>query len=71
MFGHKAGTMVTTLPQSVIQATILFSAAQALVRGATSTTIHAIPGTGASGGKGAEDLITQGELLLHPLRRTI
>ena len=70
-FAHAAGVMVTTLPQSVIQATILFSAAQALVRGATSTTIHAIPGTGASGGKGAEDLITQGELLLHPLRRTI
>lgn len=70
-FGHKAGTMVTTLPQSVIQATILFSAAQALVRGATSTTIHQIPGTGASGSKGAEELITQGELLLHPLRRTI
>ena len=70
-FGHTTGTMVTTLPQSVIQATILFSAAQALVRGATSTTIHQIPGTGASGSKGAEDLITQGELLLHPLRRTI
>lgn len=70
-FGHAAGVMLTTLPQSVIQATILFSAAQALVRGATSTTVHQIPGTGASGGKGAEDLITQGELLLHGLRRTI
>ena len=29
-FGHATGTMVTTLPQSVIQATILFSAAHAL-----------------------------------------
>jgi len=70
-FGHKAGTMVTTLPQSVIWATILFASAQALTRGATSTTVHQIPGTGAGGSKGAEDLISEGELLLHGLRRTI
>ena len=70
-FGHKAGTMVTTLPQSVIWATILFASAQALTRGATSTTIHAIPGGSASAGKGPEDLISEGELLLHGLRRTI
>ena len=70
-FGHKAGTMVTTLPQSVIWATILFASAQALTRGSTSTTIHQIPGTGSSGAKGTEDLIAQGELLLHGLRRTI
>jgi hypothetical protein len=70
-FGHKAGTMITTLPQSVIWATILFASAQALTRGSTSTTVHQIPGTGSSGEKGAEDLIAQGELLLHPLRRTV
>lgn len=70
---HKSGTMVTTLPQSVIDAMILFSAAEALQRGATSTTIHAIPG--GSGGGGSLGTITeyiaQGELLLHPLRRTV
>jgi hypothetical protein len=71
-FSHNAGVMVTTLPQSVIGAVILFSAAEALTRGATSTTVHAIPGaSGGSGGKGPEDLIGEGELLLHPLRRTI
>ena len=53
------------------QLIILFSAAEALTRGATSTTVHAIPGGGASAGKGPEDLIGEGELLLHPLRRTI
>ena len=34
-YDHAAGVMVTSLPQSVIDATILFSAAQALQRGAT------------------------------------
>ena len=70
-FAHNSGVMVTSLPQQVIGAVILFSAAEALTRGATSTTVHAIPGGGASAGKGPEDLIGEGELLLHPLRRTI
>ena len=70
-FGHAAGVMVTTLPQSVIWATILFASAQALTRGSTSTTIHAIPGGSGGGEKGPEGLVGDGELLLHPLRRTI
>ena len=69
--GHAAGVMLTTLPQSAIWATVLFASAQALTRGSTSTTVHQIPGTGSSGEKGAEELIAQGELLLHGLRRTI
>ena len=71
VYDHPAGTMVSSLPQQVIGAVILFSAAEALTRGATSTTVHSIPGGGASGGKGPEDLIGEGELLLHGLRRTI
>ena len=70
-FGHKAGTMITTLPQYAIWATILFASAQALTRGSTSTTVHNIPGTGSSGEKSAGELVAQAELLLHPLRRTI
>ena len=70
-FGHTSGTMITTLPQSVIWATILFASAQALTRGSTSTTVHNIPGTGSSGEKSAGELVAQAELLLHPLRRTI
>jgi hypothetical protein len=70
-FGHDNGTMVTTLPQSVVWATILFASAQALTRGSTSTTVHNIPGTGSSGEKSAADLVGDAEMLLHPLRRTI
>jgi len=70
-YNHAAGVMTTSLPQSVIDATILFSAAQALQRGATSTTIHAIPG-GPGGGSGDPDrLIKTAQGLLNPLRRTI
>ena len=71
LYNHDAGTMITSLPQSVIGAVILFSAAEALTRGATSTTVHQIPGGSGGAGKGPEDLIGEGELLLHPLRRTI
>ena len=73
LYAHTAGTMVTTLPQSVIDATIVFSAAQALQRGATSTTVQVIPG--GSGGGGALGTITeyikQGEALLCAFKRTI
>ena len=72
-FAHSAGTMVTSLPQQVIEAVILFSAAEALQRGATSTTVHSIPG--GPGGGGSMGTITEyvaaGERLLAPLRRTI
>ena len=47
-FTHQSGVMVTTLPQSVIEAMICFSVAEAQIRGATSTTVHQIPG-GAAG----------------------
>jgi len=41
---HNAGTMVSTLPPNVGWAAIMFAVAQALTRGATSTTVHQIPG---------------------------
>ncbi len=69
-YQHAVGTVVTTLPSSVEQACIFFAAAEALTRGATSTTIHDIGGHAQSGGSGAE-LISEGELLLKPYRRTI
>lgn len=73
VYDHDAGTMFTTLPQSVIDAMILYSAAEALQRGATSTTIHAIPG--GSGGGGSLGTITEyikaGNALIHPFRRTL
>lgn len=70
-YPHQAGTLVTTMPASVEQACIYFCAAEALTRGATSTTIHAVGGASQSSDKGAEDLIAEGELLLHAFRRTI
>ena len=70
-YPHEAGTLVTTMPASVQQACIYFAAAEALTRGATSTTIHAVGGGAQSSDKGAEDLIAEGELLLHAYRRTV
>jgi hypothetical protein len=70
-YPHEAGVLVTTMPASVEQACIYFAAAEALTRGATSTTIHAVGGAAQSSDKGAEDLIAEGELLLHAYRRTI
>lgn len=43
-FTHQPGALVTTLPQSVTWAAILFAVDVALERGATSTTIPDIPG---------------------------
>lgn len=70
-FAHQANVMITTLPQSVIDATILYAAAQALQRGATSTTIHAIPGGPGGGGDGPESKIALAQGLLAPFRATI
>lgn len=70
-FAHSAGVLVTTLPASVQWAVTLFATAMALTRGATSTTVHEIPGGGGSAGKGPSDLVGEAELLLHPYRRVI
>lgn len=69
-YPHVAGTILTTLPATVEKACIYFAAAEALTRGATSTTIHAVGGHAQGGGDGSE-LISEAELLLHPFRRTI
>jgi hypothetical protein len=70
-YDHAAGTIFTTLPASIEQACIYFAAADALTRGATSTTIHSVGGASQSSGGGARDLIEEAELLCHPYRRTI
>lgn len=70
VYPHEIGTVLTTLPSSVEQACIFFAAAEALTRGATSTTIHDIGGHAQGGNSGAE-LISEGELLLKPYKRTI
>lgn len=47
---HEAGTIVSSLTQNVIWAAIMFCISQALARGATSTTVHQIPGGPGGGG---------------------
>jgi len=70
-YDHAAGTIVTTLPASIEQACIYFCTAEALTRGATSTTIHSVGGAAASSGGGARELLEEGELLIHAFKRTI
>jgi hypothetical protein len=70
-YPHQAGTLVTTMPASVEQACIYFCTAEALTRGATSTTIHAVGGGAQSSSGGARELIEEGELLIHAFRRSI
>jgi len=70
-YPHQAGTLVTTLPASVEQACIYFATAEALTRGATSTTIHAVGGAPQSSDSGARALIEEGELLIHAFKRTV
>lgn len=70
-YPHQAGTLVTTLPAAIEQACILFCCAQALIRGATSTTIHSVGGHPGSSGQSISELTAEGELLLHAYRRTL
>lgn len=69
-YPHAVGVMITTLPSTIIQAAILYSVSQALIRGATATSIQSSPGSGGGGG-GGEDLAGEAELLVHPYRRVI
>ncbi len=70
-YSHEAGTLFTTIPAAVEQAAILFCCAQALIRGATSTTIHSVGGHAGSSAMDISELTAEAELLLHPYRRTI
>jgi hypothetical protein len=70
-YPHQPGTVLTTMPSSVEEACILFAAAEALTRGATSTTIHDLGGHSQMTGGDVTGLITEGEMLLQPFRRTV
>jgi hypothetical protein len=64
---HAAGVMVSSLPQSAVWGAALFGAAQALTRGATSTTVREIPGKGTEGsGIRAASLEKQARDILAP-----
>jgi hypothetical protein len=71
VYPHAAGTILTTMPAAIEQACILFCTAEALTRGATSTTIHDIGGHAQSSDGDIGGLNSEAELLCHPYRRTI
>jgi hypothetical protein len=69
--GHATGVMVTTMPGTIIQAGVLLSASQALVRGATATTVQSVSGGKTSGATGPNDLRDMAYQLLRPYRRVL
>lgn len=72
VFPHQVGDIVSSLPGSVIQATILYCVVQALTRGATSTAVQSLGGTSSgSGGLSASDLETSAQTYIHAYRRVI
>ena len=71
VYPHAAGTLISSLPASIEQACILFATADALTRGATSTTIHDIGGHSQFSGGDIVGLNTEAELLCAPFRRTV
>jgi len=70
-YSHAVGVMASTLPNTVIQAAILYCVSQALVRGTTSTSIQSLPGGAAGGGKSGEEYATEADLMIHPYKRVI
>ena len=71
IYPHAAGTLISTLPAAIEEACILFATAEALTRGATSTTIHDIGGHSQFSGGDIVGLNTEAELLCAPFRRTV
>lgn len=64
--------LVSALPEDIQDAGILHATYQALVRGATATTVQAMPGSEAGGGGGHDTtLLDDVRTLLDPYRRTI
>ena len=70
-FNHPQYTMVSTMPSSIQWAVTLMSAAIALTRGATATSIHTIPGASSGDAKSPTGMVEEAELLLHAYRRVI
>lgn len=69
-YAHNAGVMVSALPADVIWSSALFTGADALTRGATTTTVRSLPGH-AGGASGADELRIDAELKLRPYRVTV
>jgi hypothetical protein len=68
---HDAGIVISSLPQSIIWASILAASSQALEAGITSISIQNLPGSMTTGGHGVSDMKIEYEMLLEPYRRVI
>ena len=66
---HPAGTVISALPATVIEATVYAAAAQALMGGIDAVSIQEMPGGKLSSGSPIADIATELELLLDPFRR--
>jgi hypothetical protein len=69
-YTHAAGVMVSALPANVIWSSALFTGADALTRGATTTVVRNISGH-AGGPSGADELRIDAEMKLRPYRATV
>jgi hypothetical protein len=70
-YAHPAGTVVSALPQVILQAAILTTAVQALDSGILAATVQSMPGSQTTGGHGIDALTLQYESYLMNFRRTI
>ena len=70
-YAHGYGALVSSMPASVQQATILVAVSQALVRGATATTVQAVPGTNVGPGAQPKDFLEAGLKLVETYKRVI
>lgn len=68
---HAEGIVVSSLPGSIIQATILACVVQALESGINAITIQNVPGSQTVGGHGVEQLDVEWRRMLKPYKRTI
>lgn len=70
-FAHNYGTMISTMPGTIQQATILYAVSQAIVRGSTATTVQAVPGSSVGPGATMKDFEKAAKDMLAPYRRFI
>ncbi len=70
LYGHSSGLVVSSLPDSVMLATIYYATADALTRGAATIDLQSMSGTDA-GTKDTVALLARAEELLDPFRRII
>jgi hypothetical protein len=70
-FDHARGTIASTLPQNVSWAIIMFAVSQALARGATSTTVHQVPGGPGGRSAGPEEWAKCAKAMLGNYARII